>query len=137
MKIIVCDDDRNFANKIIKETKNIIAKNNDYCDLNIDFEYIYPAKDLMSYAGNNHIDILFLDIKMPNIDGLMVAEKFYELYPNTIIIFVSNFDNYVFYSIRFNPFRFIRKSNLNNELGEAVTSAISIPTALCWIMLIL
>ncbi|MBE6573235.1 MAG: response regulator transcription factor [Ruminococcaceae bacterium] len=124
MKIVVCDDDRVFADKLIRDMQSIIARNESFCDMIIRCEYIYPPEALLSYAENTYIDILFLDISMPEIDGMKIAQSFYDLHPETLIIFITNYKEYVFYSLRFNPFRYLRKTNLNDELEEALTSAV-------------
>lgn len=125
LNIIICDDDEKFAQKLKTDIHSIIGENPQADKLDYSCEVLYPAERLLRYAENNHIDILFLDIRMPDIGGLEIAERFYEEYKDTKIIFVSLFDDYVFYSIRFNPFRFIRKSNLSAELTEAVNAAVN------------
>lgn len=62
-------------------------------------------------------DVVFLDIDMPEISGFDVAEKISE---KALIIFVTTHDELVFSSLKFQPFRFIRKTFINDELGEVV-----------------
>ncbi len=64
-------------------------------------------------------DAAFLDIDMPGFDGLRVAESVNRINPIPII-FLTAFEELVYYSIRFRPFRFIRKTHIKEELGEAV-----------------
>ncbi len=124
MKIIICDDNREFSLMLSDKITEILRNNERYESLDIECRCIYPASEVMKYAETEHIDVLFLDINMPGIDGLETAEKFYNEHKDTYIIFVSDLENYVFYAIRFNPFRFIRKPNLSSELTEALTSAL-------------
>ena len=124
MKIIICDDNKEFSAMLSDEVKKIIRSEDRYEALDIECRCIYPASKVIEYADTEHVDILFLDINMPGIDGLETAERFYNEHKDTYIIFVSDIENYVFYAIRFNPFRFIRKLNLKNELTEALTSAL-------------
>ncbi|MBR4881257.1 MAG: response regulator transcription factor, partial [Clostridia bacterium] len=115
---------KEFSKMLACEVDRIIRNNDRYTSLDIECRSIYPASEVMKYAENEHVDILFLDINMPETDGFDTAEKFYNEHKDTYIIFVSDIENYVFYAIRFNPFRFIRKPNLKNELTEALTSAL-------------
>lgn len=98
-----------------------------------DFEYkiltFQNSKDLLELTKTTFIDILVLDIHMPEPNGLSVAEHFHIESPDTKIIFLSNYEQYVFYSLRFAPFRFVRKSKIESELPEAVVSAISLLTS--------
>lgn len=64
-------------------------------------------------------DVVFLDIDMPEISGFDIAEKIKANKP-TLIIFVTTHDELVFSSLKFQPFRFVRKSFLGDELGEVV-----------------
>ena len=123
MKIIVCDDNKNYANSLMDNIANIISKSTLFENIPFDCKYIYPAKLLFEYAKKHPIDILFLDISMPGTDGLDIAETFHDYYPSTKLLFITNYEQYVFYSFRFSPFRYIRKNNLNNELEEALLSA--------------
>ena len=39
---------------------------------------------------NKYYDILFLDIDMPSIDGINLAQTYLQKHNNTIIIFITN-----------------------------------------------
>lgn len=77
------------------------------------------GKDFLSSHKAKPYDMVFLDIDMPEISGFDIAEKINESEP-TLIIFVTTHDELVFSSLKFQPFRFVRKSFLSNELGEVV-----------------
>lgn len=89
---------------------------------NTDIEYeisLYiNGKNLLEDNKIKPYDILFLDIDMPEIDGIAVAQNIRNINFNMIIIFVTNKENLVFQSIKYAPFRFIRKSNLNTDIKE-------------------
>lgn len=65
-------------------------------------------------------ELYFLDIDMPEVDGLKVAANIRELDKNAVIMFVSAKEEYVFASFRVQPFRFIRKSHFKSDLPEAL-----------------
>ena len=67
-------------------------------------------------------DIVLLDIQMGEVSGFTLAEELYKITGGENIIFVSSMENLVFESIHFRPFRFVRKSHLEEELTEAVES---------------
>ncbi len=68
-------------------------------------------------------DVVFLDIDMPEIGGFEIAEQMNTL-RTTLIIFVTSHDELVYSSLKFRPFRFIRKTYLANELTETLESVI-------------
>ena len=49
----------------------------------------------LEYATKNHIDAAFLDVSMPNMNGLELSERLRELYPEVVIIFISAYDEYI------------------------------------------
>lgn len=61
---------------------------------------------------------------MPNITGFQLAEKINIALSDTIIIFVSSYENFVFSSFEYSPFRFLRKSKINEELEDTLLKAV-------------
>lgn len=121
INIVVCDDDQDFLDNIQKElfhlanTLNIAIETYLYTDGNKVVDLIYNDKE--------DFDILFLDIDMPDISGLEVAKKLREKGSDIIFIFISAHEQYVFDSIEYNPFRYIRKNRVKKELPVAMRAA--------------
>ena len=108
INIAVCDDEQDYLKNIQKQLFQLANA------LNITIEtYLYTdgnkVVDLI-YNNKEDFDILFLDIDMPNISGLEVAKKLREKGSDIILIFISAHEQYVFDSIEYNPFRYIRKN---------------------------
>jgi two-component system LytT family response regulator len=55
--------------------------------------FLDPLEALQS-ASKQRYDVVFLDISMPNMSGLELANRLIELEPNTFIIFQSAYDEY-------------------------------------------
>ena len=123
INIVVCDDDQDFLDNIQKElfhlanTLNIAIETYLYTDGNKVVDLIYNDKE--------DFDILFLDIDMPDISGLEVAKKLREKGSDIILIFISAHEQYVFDSIEYNPFRYIRKNRVKKELPVVMRAACS------------
>lgn len=121
INIAVCDDEPESLELILKELHRAADK------LKITIE-TFPYADgnrVVDLVLNNKedLDILFLDIDMPDISGLEVAKKLRGKESDIILIFISSYEQYVFESIEFNPFRYIRKSRIGKELLLAVKAA--------------
>lgn len=80
--------------------------------------YKYTDPLLINYQIES--DIYFLDIDMPHKDGYHVAKEIYEKHPNAKIIFCTMHDDFVYKSFQFNPFYFIRKGHLEEDLKYAI-----------------
>ena len=121
MYIAICDDDSKIANRLKREIDTIFESSKD----NIDVSVFMNGTELIDTIKKEkeHYDILLLDVDMPNISGLEVAKILRETNENIIIIFVSSHEQYVFDSFQYNPFRYIRKSRIKEELSIALKSA--------------
>ncbi|MBR3415468.1 MAG: response regulator transcription factor [Clostridia bacterium] len=123
IKIVICDDEVSAAKKISERVNSVLMQER-FLDIDIDILVTANPKELLMCGQDSNIDILLLDIMMPECDGIQVAETFYLHSPETLIIFTSGYENMVFYTLKFRPFRFVRKSHLHNDLREAVESAL-------------
>ena len=61
-------------------------------------------------------DIVFMDIKMPDKNGITAAIELGKISPRLIIVFLSDYDSYVWDSFQANPVYYLRKSHLQEEL---------------------
>lgn len=80
------------------------------------------SASLLSDYNRNCFDALFLDIDMPVLNGMEIAEKIREIDRSVKIIFVSNNNELAYKGYLYNAFRFVRKSNLKQDLCETVKS---------------
>ena len=121
VNIAVCDDKQESLDIIQKEL--VKAANN----LNITIEtYLYmDGNEVVDLICNSKedFDILFLDIDMPNISGLEVAKKIRDAGSDIILIFISAHEQYVFESIDYNPFKYIRKNKIEEEIEYSLKRA--------------
>lgn len=121
IKTIVCDDNKQTAEKI-KLLVSEIFKN---FKINAEIYTYYSGKEILEIICNkkHQFDLLLLDIDMPDITGLDVAKTIRESKSNIILIFISSHEQYVFKSIEYRPFRYIRKQYLKEELAHALRDA--------------
>ena len=113
MDIAICDDEKIFREQIISY---LLKYNNKF---NI-FEY-YNGYDLLE--SEKIFDIIFLDIEMDNINGMIVAEKLRERGVSSIIIFFTSHHEYVHDAFKVKAFRFLNKPIDKVKLVEAILDA--------------
>lgn len=123
MNIIICDDSREFCEELLTHIKRIISKSR-YADNEFQYRYFDSPDELLKFLEDNTVDILFLDISMPQISGFDIAKLCQDSYPEICLIFISSYENQVYYSIRFSPFRFLCKSSYQRVLHEALDAAL-------------
>ena len=118
LRIAICNDDQalshSYKNRIkaLFESKHVDA---------IIFDYTRGSKLILD-CKEVPFDLIFLDIDMPEMSGFDVAEKINDINADTVIIFVTNEEQLVYRSLRYSPFRFIRKAYFVAELSEAIIS---------------
>lgn len=113
MKIAVCDDEKIIRNQISTLLKQY---NNDFI---ID-EY---NNGLNLLKHHNNYDIIFLDIEMPEIDGMSVAEKIRESNLESRLIFLTSHIECVHDAFKVKAFRFLAKPVDLLVFNEAVKEA--------------
>ena len=116
LNIAVCDDNSQFANLLTQHLKKLSAYK---IPPRIDCRFtpaFSSAKEVLEYLKGGAIDVLFLDIDMPEINGFELAKALCESNPDTVIVFVSSYEEFVYSSFEYCPFRFLRKSHLAEEL---------------------
>lgn len=121
LNIAICDDKKESIEAINEELYKVASK------IGISIEtYLYTdGKRIIELLlkNNEDIQILFLDIDMPVITGLDVAKKLRENGVDIILVFISAHEQYVFESIDYNPFKYIRKSKMREEIEITLKKA--------------
>ncbi|MEH7495212.1 response regulator transcription factor [Neobacillus niacini] len=87
-RILIADDERD-------ERKVIRFLLNKY-NFQLEIDEASNGKEALSHLETQPVDILFTDIKMPFVDGIELATRARELYPNLHIIFFSGHDDFYY-----------------------------------------
>ena len=66
----------------------------DVTDLNIIGSFT-DSDDVLPFAQNHQIDVAFLDIEMPGMNGIELARRLRELRSDIMIVFVTAYESYV------------------------------------------
>lgn len=124
LTICICDDQPHFAIKIEQRIKEICALQiPDYLDYQI-LPSFSSAKEVLHFLNHHTIDLLFLDIEMPGIDGFTLAEQLKEQCHNLLVIFVSSHDELVYDAFFYSPVYFLRKSEMDQQLSRIMQKVI-------------
>lgn len=115
VKVAIVDNEK----AIINEICSLIESSNDMKCIIETFEH---SIKFFQKINNILCDIVFLDIDMPEMNGFDIAKILNNIRSDITIIFVSSFDNFVFESFEYHPFRFVRKSNLKEDIDSALNA---------------
>ncbi len=118
IKTAVCDDEIIVLDEICSKVQNAFSEIN--CTAEI-FKTHKPF-DLVEHIKNNTTDVLFLDIDMPSLSGMDIAQFLIDSNAEILLVFVTSHDTLVYQSFRYHPFGFIRKSHFDEEIGTVVKS---------------
>ncbi|MEQ6391022.1 response regulator [Bacillaceae bacterium S4-13-58] len=88
MKLLMIDDER----MAIEHLKTILEKSQQV-ELNDVATFVSPS-DALQWAKKEQADVAFVDIEMPEMNGLVLAEKLKIMQPHLEIIFVTAFQEY-------------------------------------------
>ncbi|MCF0134412.1 MAG: response regulator transcription factor [Blautia sp.] len=121
----ICEDERDIARYIEKT----LAAEFNKVGLQVSFDVFHNGKQLLEMINEHyHYDMIFMDIEMPEVDGISICKRIREINTESLVIFISNKEELVFSSFEVQPFRFIRKSHYNallSSLVEAIHAELS------------
>ena len=105
--IILCDDDITILNQYQDIIRNISKS----YFIKTHIETYQSSEQLLFHVESRpgDPDIIFLDIQMKDIDGILAAEKLRKLKCYAKIIFLTNYPQYVFRSFKANPYHYLIK----------------------------
>jgi len=119
IKIAVADDQTMFRSGLVKmlnEIENV--------------EVLIEAadgKDLISKMKNTKVDIVFLDYRMPEMNGITAAKIISEKYPNVRILMLSMYDEeeFVISAIENGANGYLTKNDDPDEIAKAIQSVMN------------
>lgn len=105
LRIAVCDDDAYFRDEIhTLLTDYFTQKKYQY-----EIDQYESGETLLSAAENKPFDLVFMDIEMPNTDGIATGKKLREKQKNIFLIFVTSHNCYYQQAFRLNAFQYLEK----------------------------
>lgn len=116
IEVAFCDDEA----KILEDFSVKIKKEFEKLNCEIDLYTTAHSVELLEHLKGCPVDILFLDIDMPAISGMDIAEALLNSEIKTLLVFVTGQDALVYKSFKYHPFGFIRKTYFDKEITGVV-----------------
>lgn len=124
IKVGICDDNEIFLKEIQKIIMDYLQSKHITVDTHIYLEGEKLLKDLNKETYP--FDLLFLDVDMPHIDGIELAQKIRQIDKKVLLVFLTSIEDRVYETFKFNTFRFIRKLFRRTEIKECLDAAIEV-----------
>ena len=101
MKVLLVDDEELQLLRLVNTLKSVLK------DEEL-LSFSNPDKALEE-AKKNRIDLAFLDIEMPHMNGIQLAKKLKAIHPQTKVIFVTAYDNYALDAFKVHALGYVTK----------------------------
>lgn len=121
INIAFCDDDLHFVQCLHQSVEQWFSNHQKVAS----YREYKSGKSLLDSIETTHIDIYFLDIEMPEMDGMQLAKKVREEVPDALIIFLTSHDEYALDGYRVQALRYLSKQTWKMYLDEALTAAMA------------
>lgn len=122
LRIALCDDDSTFVRelhqKIVKWYQE--SGNSETISITEFSDSIYLSRTI---NGGSGFDLFFVDIEMPQLNGLELAEHIRVRLPAALIIFLTSHSEFSLEGYKFGALRYIPKLDLTRQLPEALSAA--------------
>lgn len=114
IRVVIADDQ-----ELIRESLKIVLGTHE------DLEVVGVAADgfeVLNILTKNTVDVILMDIRMPNMDGVFCTKAVKEQYPDTKIIILTTFDDddFVFSALRFGASGYLLKGVGMEELYQDI-----------------
>lgn len=117
MKIAICDDERLWSEQLAHRLEHY------YQSLDVLIHCFDSGTQLLDRFGKGNYDLVFLDIEMPETDGISVARRLRQEYPKCMIIFLTSHTDLAMRGYEVEAFRFLAKPIEDAKLEEALEAA--------------
>lgn len=114
MRIAVCDDEERFRSDIKKHIDKI------YNSLDVVVDSFSGGKELIAAFEVRPYDLVFLDIEMPEMDGITLAKKLRSLSEKINIVFLTGHVEYALEGYEVNALRYLTKPVQEDKLKEVL-----------------
>jgi len=116
LKIALLDDDKTA----LLISKGAIESFFQEKNIAIALDAFSSPVNFLAMAKEENYRLVFLDIDMPELNGLDVGEQVKAINPQTDIIYLSQREDLVFDTLKLHPFGFIRKSKIIQDFANVL-----------------
>ncbi|MDO4338233.1 MAG: LytTR family DNA-binding domain-containing protein [Eubacteriales bacterium] len=120
VRILILDDDKFYLEKAKKLTEDYFTKKGIPCRV----DTYQSAEWVIAGLKEEFYDLYILDVEMEGKNGIEVAKEIRRLYPEPVIIFITNYVDYAVEAYEVNTYRYIPKEVMDKKLVAAYETII-------------
>lgn len=120
VRVGICDDEMMLLEKLNQFVQMCYARNQIFARVDT---FKNGQQLLYEIEDGGRFDLVLLDIEMPQMDGMELAERVKKMLPNVLVIFVTSHMEYVLDAYELSIFRYIPKTDFENRLRHALLDA--------------
>ena len=116
IKVLIADDQ-----ELIRESLRIVLSSTENIKV---IDTVGNGLDVLSSVQRNNPDVILMDIRMPEMDGVQCTKFIKELYPNIKIIVLTTFDDdeYIYDALKYGASGYLLKGVSMKELIEGINT---------------
>lgn len=115
MRVIIVDDERLALKQFSMEVDEIPG-------VTVAGAFFNPLEAL-DYVRDNMVEAAFLDIEMPGMNGLVLAEKMREILPDLVVVFVTGYEQYTLDALKVKADYYLTKPYDSDDIREVLDRA--------------
>lgn len=119
MKLLICDDDRSFAENLRQRILDYFKEPG----WKLSIDCISDIEQLAKIDDSKY-DVAFLDIDMGKINGISLARRMRKHHSDLILVFVTNYVQYSLEGYEVHALRYLLKSKLDEKLLPCLRAVI-------------
>lgn len=121
IRAAICDDEEFFRN----ELKNFVSEYGNEMDINVSIDPYDNAKELMNniLSKSKEYDLLFLDVEMPGMTGIEMADALRKIDQWVCISFVTSYDAFAIQAFRLDALDYVMKPIKYTQVKHIIEKA--------------
>lgn len=121
LSVVICDDEE----ILLPQLKSAIGTLFLSAGLETSVEAFSASRSIIErVCQGKRDDVYFLDIDIPDLDGISLGERILRVWPDALICFISAREDLVFETFRIRPLAFVRKSSFREDIKRAIHSIV-------------
>ena len=115
MRVMIVDDERLALRQFMMETEDIPG-------IELAGAFTNPLQAL-EYLKENPVEAAFLDIEMPELNGIVLAGKMREISPDLVVIFITGYEQYTLDALKVKADYYLTKPYDSRDIKEVLERA--------------